>query len=97
MKFFVPNEITSLINDEEVEWLNPANYSPTKNTLTLFEWSNGYIMEVDECFHSFFALCHGKVLPTVLDAEYAQFIVDKVTFFGKSRAKQFNSTWKNLR
>lgn len=97
MKFYVPNEITAQIKDEDVDWLNPAEYSTTKNTLTLYQWSNGYIMEADEYFRSFFALSSGKVLPMVTEAEYTQFIIDKVTFLSKDRAKQFKSAWMGLR
>lgn len=95
MKFYVPNEISSHI--EDVEWLVPAEYNINKNTLTLYEWANGYIMEADEHFQSFFALSFGIVLPRVTDAEYAQFILDKVTFLDKGRAEQFKTTWKSLR
>jgi hypothetical protein len=93
MKFYIPNDKIDQVNEEDCKWLNPADFQPHKRSITLYEYSNGWIFEAEESFNSFFKLITGKKLPTITDAEYAQFVLDKVAFFSKDRAEQFRTAW----
>ena len=96
MKFYVPNDCMHYIKEGDCAWLNPAEFNPHKKAIILYEWSNGWIAETDDSFNSYFTLITGKQLPTITDAEYAQFIVDKIAFLGKERCRQFRTAWAEI-
>lgn len=93
MKFYIPNDRICQLNEDDCIWLNPADFSVRKKSLILDQWANGWIFESDDSFNSFFTLITGNQLPTVTDAEYAQFVADKVAFLGKDRCEQFRLAW----
>lgn len=93
MKFYIPSHCIEQVNEEDCKWLNPAHFNLHKRSIILYEWANGWIFEADDSFNTYFTLITGKQLPIITDAEYAQFIVDKVAFLSKERSEQFRSSW----
>ena len=93
MKFYIPANRIYLIEDFDCEMLTEADYDSHKRAITLCMWSNGWIYETDDGFDTYFTLVTGYRLPTVTDDEYNQYIMDKITFLSKERAKQFRSAW----
>lgn len=93
MKFYVPNSRIDQIELHDCTWLNPAHFDSNKEALVLDQWANGWIFEADESFNSFFTIITGNQLPTITDAEYAQFVMDRIAFLGKERARQFRTAW----
>jgi hypothetical protein len=93
MKFYIPNDRIAQVNEDDCIWLNPADFSLHKKAIVLYEWSNGWLFEADDSFNTYFTLITGKQLPTITDAEYAQFIVDKIAFLGKKRTEEFRTAW----
>lgn len=96
MKFYIPGNCINQINEEDCIWLNPAEFSSSRKAIILLEWSNGWIFEADDSFNTYFTLITSKQLPTITDAEYAQFIVDKIAFLGKERCRQFTFAWSQF-
>lgn len=93
MKFYIPNDRISRVDEDDCVWLNPADFNSHKEAIILDQWANGWIFEADDSFNTYFTLITGKQLPTITDAEYAQFIVDKIAFLGRDRARQFRLAW----
>jgi len=93
MKFYIPNDRIAQVNEDDCTWLNPADFNMHKRAIILYQWANGWIFEADDSFNTYFTLITGKQLPTITDAEYAQFIIDKVAFLSKERTEQFRSSW----
>lgn len=93
MKFYIPNNKIEQVDEEDCIWLNPADFRTHQKSIVLDQWGNGWIFEADDSFNSFFTLITGKQLPVITDAEYAQFVVDKIAFLGKKRAEEFRSAW----
>jgi hypothetical protein len=93
MKFYIPNDRIAQVNEDDCIWLNPAEFVSHRKAIILYEWANGWIFEADDSFNTYFKLITGKQLPTITDAEYAQYIVDKIAFLGKERCQQFRTAW----
>lgn len=97
MKFYIPNNFIHCINEKDCRWLMPADFNQNREALVFNEWSSGWIFEADDSFNTYFTIVTGNQLPTITDAEYAQFVIDKVAFLGRERAKQFRTAWIKFR
>jgi hypothetical protein len=93
MKFYIPNICFNSVSHHELNWLVPAEFNWAKRSIYLYEYSNGWIADADDSFNSFFTLTTGNKLPTITDAEYNQYVLDKVAFFSKTRAEEFRTAW----
>lgn len=93
MKFYIPNNHIYKIEDIDIGWLLPAEFVYHERSIVLLEFSNGWIVETDENFNTYFTLISGKQLPTITDQEYSQLILDKKTFLCKKRAEEFRTAW----
>lgn len=93
MKFYIPNDRISTVEDYGCEWLTTADFNPHKRAIVLYEWGNGWIFEADDYFNTYFTLMTGKKLPTITDDEYKQFLMDKIAFLSKARNKEFKTAW----
>lgn len=87
MKFYIPNSKIGEVDEYDCVWLNPAEFSPHREAIVLDQWGNGWIFEADESFNTFFTIITGDSLPIITDAEYAQFIMDKIAFLGKNEPR----------
>lgn len=93
MKFYVPCEAIRYLKDEDFEWLMPADFCVGRQSITLYQYSNGWIIEADESFNTFFALITGRKLPYITDQEYRQFLLDKVAYLGRERTQNIWKAW----
>ena len=97
MKFYIPNDRISMIEEYDCAWLMPADFNPHKKAIVLYEWANGWIIESDDYFNTYFVLMTGKKLPTITDDEYKQFVMDKIAFLSKARNNEFKTAWLEFR
>ena len=93
MKFYIPCNRITLIEEYDCKWLTEADFLPSQRRIVLREWASGWIFESDDYFNTYFTLMSGHKLPTLTDDEYKQFVMDKVAFLSKERATQFRLAW----
>lgn len=93
MKFYIPNRMLNKLEDGEFEWLTAAYFDVDRECILKDQYGEGWIIESDDGFNTFFTIKTGLQLPVITNQEYAQLNLDNIAFLGKERTYKLGLAW----
>ena len=98
MKFYIPCELFQKLEQQfEIECLLPADFDSIRGTITLFEYSNGWMIKADDSLRTYIHILTGISLPGFTDSEYRQFVRDKQITIEAYKTNQLWNAWHSFK
>ena len=98
MKYCIPSGlVTNTYLENNCEWVEPIEFIEYRKAIINNPIKiNGWILESDDSFDSYFVLVSGIQIPKIFDSEYSQLSLDNIAFLSKTRFQEFRKLWKKF-